>query len=79
MEHRFSGLSVATIFLGKKASIRNAPLPPGTPGWDEMEKLKWEQVEDGARANDPGFKTVRKLLSGLINDYPACQFNVIVE
>jgi hypothetical protein len=63
MEHKFAGKSVREILRGKKASIKAAPLPSGSPVWDAFETMSWEQIEAGAVANDPGFKTVRKLLA----------------
>ncbi len=40
-----------------------APLPSGAPDWETLMEMTWMQIEDGARANRPGFKTVRKLLT----------------
>jgi hypothetical protein len=31
--------TVAKILAGKKASIRDAALPPGSPSWDDMLEL----------------------------------------
>jgi hypothetical protein len=61
--HRFAGRKVSEILREKKASIRLAPLPPGSPSWDDVEAMIWEEIEDGAKANEPGFKTIRKLLT----------------
>ena len=63
MGHRFDGLRVSDILRTKKASVKNAPLPPGSPSWTEFELMTWDELESGARQNRPGFKTVRKLLS----------------
>jgi hypothetical protein len=38
-------------------------LPQGSPSWDEFNEMSWEQIEQGAEENIPGFKVVRKLLS----------------
>jgi hypothetical protein len=54
---------VAEILKRKKASIKQARLPPGSPSWDAFMEMTWEQIEAGARANRPGFKVVRKLLT----------------
>jgi hypothetical protein len=59
----FTGQKVADILTRKKASIRQARLPPGSPGWDVFIQMTWEEIEAGARANRPGFKVVRKLLT----------------
>ena len=61
--HEFAGQRVVDILRHKKASIKQARLPQGSPDWDEFSRMMWEQVEDGARANRPGFKVVRKLLT----------------
>jgi hypothetical protein len=57
------GKSVEEILVGKKASVRQAPLPPGFPGWDAVATMVWEEVVRKARANEPGFRELRKLLS----------------
>jgi hypothetical protein len=60
---RFAGLSVRQILGLKKASVRNARLPAGTPSWDEIADMTWEEIDSAARASRTGFKTIRKLLS----------------
>jgi hypothetical protein len=57
------GRKVSDILKRKKASIKRAPLPSGSPEWDTFMQMTWEQVEEGARTNRPGFKVVRKLLT----------------
>jgi hypothetical protein len=57
------GEQVADILKRKKASIRQAPLPQGSPDWDTFIQMTWEQIEAGAHANRPGYKVVRKLLA----------------
>jgi hypothetical protein len=49
--------------MQKKGGIKQAQLPEGSPSWDEFSRMTWEQIESGARANDPGFRVVRKLLA----------------
>jgi len=61
MMHKFAGMRVADIPRLKKGSIRMAPLPAGSLAWNDLDRMTWEQIEDGARQNLPGFKTVRKL------------------
>jgi hypothetical protein len=63
LSHRFAEMSVRDILALKKASIRSAPLPPDSPSWEQVESMMWEEVEAAAQRNDPGFKTIRKLLS----------------
>lgn len=54
---------VGDILKRKKASIRNAPLETGSPSWDELQEMTWEDIERGAREGKPGFRTIRKLLT----------------
>ncbi len=62
-EHKYSGRRVSEILSEKKAGIRQAPLEPGAPGWNEFAGMSWAEIEAGAKANKPGFKTARKLLT----------------
>jgi hypothetical protein len=61
--HKYAGMLGSEILLLKKASIRHAPLPKGSLSWSEIEGMMWEQIDDEARANTSGFKTIRKLLT----------------
>jgi len=61
--HKYSGKRVDEILRLKKASVRNAPLPPGSPSWTVVESMLWEDVDDAAKADGTGFKTIRKLLT----------------
>ena len=54
--------TVAHVLRGKQASIRQAPLPPGSPSWDDLLTLPMVEVERRANNNEPGYRTVRKLL-----------------
>ncbi len=63
MAHKYAGLRVAEILRTKKGSVRLAPLPVGSPTWSEFKAMAWQQIEDGAKRNLAGYKTVRKLLS----------------
>lgn len=60
---RFAGKLVKDILRFKKASVRQAPLPEGSPDWEGLEEMTWEQVDRAARENRPGFNTIRKLLA----------------
>jgi len=53
---------VREVLKGKKASIRQAPLPPGSPSWDDVLDLSLSDIEHRADANEPGYRTIRKLL-----------------
>lgn len=61
--HKYAGMWVRDILRLKLGSIRNAPLPEGSPDWSEVEAMTWEQVDEDAKANTPGFRTIRKLLT----------------
>jgi hypothetical protein len=63
MPHRFAGMLVRDILRIKKGSIRTAPLPPGAPTWSEIDAMIWEEIDEAAQRNEPGFKTIRKLLA----------------
>jgi hypothetical protein len=41
---------------------RAAPLPPGSPSWSDIGDMTMAEVRAAARANEPGFKTILKLL-----------------
>jgi hypothetical protein len=60
--HRYAGKTVAEILIGKKASIKDAPLERGSPSWSEIMKATWEDIEVRAKAGEPGYKTIKKLL-----------------
>lgn len=55
--------SIAEVLKGKVASIKNAPLPQGSPSWNEITNMTLSQIRAGAKANLPGYKTILKLLS----------------
>ncbi|HVS36401.1 MAG TPA: hypothetical protein VMS17_12615 [Gemmataceae bacterium] len=63
MVHPNAGKTVAEILKDKKASIRTPALDPGSPSWDAILHLTWEEIERRARRRDIGFGTFRKLLS----------------
>jgi hypothetical protein len=47
----------------KRGSIKNAELDPGSPSWDDIMDLTLKEIEDRARQNLPGYKTIKKLLT----------------
>ena len=61
--HRFSGKRVIDILKLKKGSIKQAKLPEGSPSWDDINQMLWEEIEANANANIIGFRAIRKLLS----------------
>lgn len=58
-----AGKTVREILKGKQGGLKQAPLPPGSPTWDEVLDLTWEEVTQRAKRREPGYKTIRKLLS----------------
>jgi hypothetical protein len=54
---------VEQILKTKKGSIKNADLPEGSPSWNSIMKMSWEQIEAAAKAKQPGFQTIKKLLT----------------
>ena len=57
-----SGKTVAEILKTKLSSIKNAPLPPGSPSWSQILNMTWEEIVAGAKTGKPGFSVFRKLL-----------------
>jgi hypothetical protein len=62
MPRSYSGKTVAEILKVKKASIKDAALDPGSPSWDDVLHLTWEEIQDRAKRRLPGYKTIKKLL-----------------
>jgi hypothetical protein len=57
-----AGRTVAEIPQGKLGSIKNAPLPKGSPSWDDIMNLTWEEIDQRAKNRDRGFPVFKKLL-----------------
>jgi len=55
--------TVREILRRKRGSIRSAALEPGSPSWDEIIDLTWEEISQRAKNRETGFKTYKKLLS----------------
>ena len=60
-DHKYSGMNVRDILKLKKASIQRAPLPIGSPDWADLQDLFWYEIDSAAKADKPGYKTIRKL------------------
>jgi hypothetical protein len=58
-----SGKTVREILRGKKGDIKSAALDPGSPSWDDIMDLTWEEVVARAKRRVRGFQTFKKLLS----------------
>lgn len=61
--HKFAGKTVQQILKGKKGSITNAPLPPGSPSWENIRGLKWGVVVARASGGQAGYRKIKKLLT----------------
>ena len=57
-----AGKTVEEILKTKKASVRDAGLEPGSPAWDDIMDLTWEDIVARAKRRVPGYKTIKKLL-----------------
>lgn len=55
---------VRDILKRKRGGIRQAPLEPGSPSWDDILNLRWEEIVTRADADEPGYRTIKKLLGG---------------
>ena len=55
--------SVRDVLQGKLGSIRRAPLPSGSPSWDDISEMTMSEIRAAAKANQPGYKTILKLLT----------------
>jgi hypothetical protein len=54
---------VSEILKGKKASIKNAAFEQGSPGWEEIQDVTWAEIDERAKQNLTGYRTIRKLLA----------------
>jgi len=58
----YSGMTVAEILKLKQGRIKNAPLEEGSPSWDDILQLTWEEVVERHQRGEFGYKTFHKLL-----------------
>ncbi len=58
-----TGKTVREILRGKQGRIKQAPLGPGSPSWNDIMDLTWEELVRRARSRVPGYGTFKKLLS----------------
>jgi hypothetical protein len=61
-KHVNAGKTVAEILKRKRATIKDAPLDEGSPSWDDILDLTWEELKRRAARGEPGFRTFKKLL-----------------
>jgi hypothetical protein len=55
--------TVADILKRKLGKIRQAPLDPGSPSWDDILGETWQSIKRKARQRKTGYRTFRKLLT----------------
>jgi RHS repeat-associated protein len=56
-------VTVADALKSKVGSITRAPLPPGSPASADIQDLSIADVRAAAKAGEPGYKTILKLLT----------------
>lgn len=54
---------VKDILKTKKGSIKNAPLPPGGPNWNDLLEKTLKEIKELANKGVKGFKEIYKLLT----------------
>lgn len=57
-----TGKTVRQILKGKRGAIRQAPLEANSPSWDAILDLTWDEIVERAEADEPGYRTIKKLL-----------------
>jgi RHS repeat-associated protein len=55
--------TVGEVLRGKYGSITRQRLPKGSPSWDSIRDKTMEEIEKAADRNEPGYRTIRKLLN----------------
>ena len=55
--------TVDEVLKERQGSIKNAPLPKGSPSWQSIGKATLAQIRERAKRGDPGYKTINKLLN----------------
>jgi RHS repeat-associated protein len=60
---KYGDKTVKDVLKQRKGSIKQAPLPPGSPGWDTLLPLTMEAIRKAADKGEAGMKTIWKLLN----------------
>lgn len=63
MPENLDSETVADILARKLGKIRQAPLEPGSPSWDDILGETWQSIKRKAKARRTGYRTFRKLLT----------------
>ena len=58
-----AGKTVREILKSKRGAILRARLAKGSPSWDDIMDLTWEEIEWRQKRRVRGFKTFYKLLN----------------
>jgi len=58
-----SAEKIKDILNRKKGSIKNAPLPEGSPSWDDIKDKTFGEIDRLAQQGKTGYRTLRKLLT----------------
>lgn len=62
MKDENAGKTVREILHNKKGLILKAPLDAGSPSWDDIMDMTWEEIVRNHQMRIPGFKKFHKLL-----------------
>lgn len=62
-KNTYGDKTVEEVLTTKKGSIKNAPLPPGGPNWNDLLPLTMEEVRRLAQKGETGYKEIWKLLT----------------
>ena len=57
------GKTIEQILKKRKGSIRNVELDRGSPSFDDIKDITWEELQRRAKQNEIGFKTIKKVLT----------------
>ena len=62
-KNTYGDKTVSEVLKTKKGSIKNAPLPPGGPNWNDLLPLSMEAVRKLAQKGETGYREIWKLLT----------------
>jgi hypothetical protein len=57
-----TGKTVREILKKKQGTIKQAALDPGSPSWDDIMDVPWEEIVRKAARRVTGYPTIKKLL-----------------
>ena len=56
---------VSDILKTKQARILRAKMPKGSPSWDQVRNMTWDEIVSKTKQGERGYKTIHKLLTDL--------------